>query len=369
MPAGKRDRVTVVGVVDKSKQRSLEDSHRAQHPVLPAGETFDETHAGVVYNGVLAPLPCPALHSWINMSAKSGLSLVLLCLSFTIAMRVESAEPVSMPLWKGGAPNAGGDQDGDRPELIVTKVESAAPTAGVIILPGGGYGNLAMDHEGYQIARWFESMGVTSAICTYRMRGKGNESKGYGHPVPMQDAQRAIQTMRANAKSWNVDPDRIGVLGFSAGGHLCSTVSTHFLDADSNSSDVIARVSSRPNFSILCYPVITMKDPFTHAGSRKNLLGSDPDPALVESLSNEQAVTAQTPPTFLFHTIEDKAVPVQNSLRYFDACIEKGVAAEMHIFPKGRHGVGLAVGMPGASQWPALCENWLRSIGMVPNKP
>ncbi len=278
---------------------------------------------------------------------------------------LSASEPTTMRLWEHGAPGVTDDKDGDTPELIVTKVASESPTAGVIILPGGGYGGHAMDHEGHQFAAWFESLGVSSAICTYRLRGKGNDGKGYGHPAPMIDAQRAIQTMRANAMEWNIDPNRIGVIGFSAGGHLCSTVSTQFHDAEPAATDPIDRVSSRPDFAILCYPVITMDLAFTHRGSRRNLLGNDPDPELAKSLSNETRVTGQTPPSFVFHTVEDTAVPVQNSLSYFGALVEQGIASELHVFPKGRHGLGLAADTPGASQWPKLCENWLRDLGIV----
>ena len=197
------------------------------------------------------------------------------------------------------------------------------------------------------------------------MRGKGNEGKGYGHPYPMLDAQRAIQTLRARAEEFNVDPSRIGVIGFSAGGHLCSTVSNHFADPKPDSTDPIERVSSRPDFAILCYPVIAFDQSFTHRGSQRNLLGEDPDPNLVKLLSNEQQVSSKTPPSFLFHTVEDKAVPVQNSIVYFSACREHGVPVEMHVFPEGRHGLGLAVGQSGAKQWPALCADWLRRRGMT----
>ncbi len=222
-----------------------------------------------------------------------------------------------------------------------------------------------MDHEGYQFAEWFRLLGLTSAICTYRLRGAGNDGKGYGHPIPMQDAQRAVQTLRARAKELNIDPQRIGAIGFSAGGHLCSTISTHFAHGDPSSEDPVARVSSRPDFSILCYPVIVFDQNVTHKGSQRNLLGENPDPALIELLSNERQVTEKTPPTFLFHTVEDTAVPVENSVQYFAACKKHGVSAELHVFPQGRHGLGLARDTPGASQWPELCERWLRGIGVV----
>ena len=248
---------------------------------------------------------------------------------------------------------------------MITQVKSDKPTAGVVILPGGGYGGHAIGHEGYDFAEWFSELGMTSAICTYRMRGKGNDGKGYGHPAPMMDAQRAIQTLRARATELNIDPNRIGVIGFSAGGHLCSTVSTKFVDAKPSSDDPIARVSSRPDFSILCYPVIGLGKPYTHKGSQRNLLGADASAELIASLSNEEQVSEKTPPTFLFHTEADKVVPVENSLQYYAACKKNGVAAEMHIFPDGGHGLGLAKGQPGARQWPQLCKAWLSQIGML----
>ena len=269
-------------------------------------------------------------------------------------------------LWPDGAPGAGGKKDGDFPQLIITRVASEVPTAAVVILPGGGYHGHAMGHEGYEFADWFAAIGIQSAICTYRLRGKGNEGKGYGHPRPMQDAQRAIQTLRARAKELNVDPGRVGVIGFSAGGHLCSTVSTHFLAAQSAAEDPIARVSSRPDFSILCYPVIAFEKPYTHRGSQHNLLGANPDTKLIEELSNERQVKKNTPPTFIFHTAADQVVPVENSLQYYLALQRNGVLSELHVFPEGRHGVGLARQLPGASQWSGLCQNWLKRLGMLP---
>ncbi len=293
------------------------------------------------------------------------MACVILAVTFVQATPAASPSAVTMPLWPSVPPGSTASDEGDVPELILTRVESDSPTAAIVILPGGGYGGHAMDHEGYQFAEWFHSLGVTSAICTYRLRGKGNQGKGYGHPIPMQDAQRAIQTLRARAAEWNIDPDRIGAIGFSAGGHLCSTISTHFADVDSSSEDPVAAVSSRPDFSILCYPVIAFDKPYTHKGSQRNLIGENPDRKLVELLSNERQVSEHTPPTFLFHTAEDKAVPPENSVQYFLACQKNGVPAELHVFPKGRHGLGLAKDQAGASQWPALCEDWLRRLGVV----
>lgn len=292
--------------------------------------------------------------------------ILLTSLMFTsILGRASAAAPEVMRLWPSDAPQAGGNEAADVPTLRLYRVESKDRTAGVVIFPGGGYGNLAMDHEGEQIAQWFNRMGVTAAICVYRHRGGGNGGKGYGHPVPMLDAQRAIRTMRANASMWNIDPERIGIIGFSAGGHLASTVSTRHDQGDAKSEDMIEQASSRPSFAILAYPVIAFDKQFTHRGSQKNLLGENADPSLVASLSNETAVNAETPPTFLFHTSEDKAVPPQNSVVYYEALQRAGVSAEMHIFETGRHGVGLASGMPGTGTWPELCKAWLRIRGMI----
>ncbi|MEM9589314.1 MAG: alpha/beta hydrolase, partial [Planctomycetota bacterium] len=277
--------------------------------------------------------------------------------SFAPAQQPESRQQV--PLWFGEPPGQGGDGPGDVPELLITRAQSDQPTAGVVILPGGGYRGHAIGHEGHEIADWMKSLGITSGICTYRLGGKGNDGKGYRHPVPMIDAQRAIQTMRAGAKELGIDPKRIGVIGFSAGGHLASTVSTHFAVIDKSSPDPVNHVSSRPDFCILAYPVITLKQPHTHAGSRKNLLGQDPALELVNSLCNDQQVSSETPPTFLMHTAEDTVVPVQNSILYYQACLQHGVPVEMHLFQEGRHGVGLAKQFPGVSQWPELCQQWL----------
>ncbi len=167
----------------------------------------------------------------------------------------------------------------------------------------GGYGSLAIDHEGYQIGRWANSLGMVGLVCKYRTR-----RDGYGHPAPLLDAQRAIRLARANAENWQIDPQRVGIIGFSAGGHLASTVLTHFDDGQPQSGDAVASQSSRPDFGILCYPVIGFGRPFSHAGSQKNLLGENPSPELIASLNNDQQVTPQTPPTFLFHTQEDKVV-------------------------------------------------------------
>ncbi len=286
--------------------------------------------------------------------------------SAAMGVSVAAAEsPEVVPLWADGAPQAAGEESGDSPRLELYRVESDRPTAAIVVLPGGGYGHLAAGHEGSEIAAYFNRLGMTAAVCFYRHRGAGNSGAGYGHPVPMLDAQRALRTVRANAKAWNVDADKIGVIGFSAGGHLASTVSTHFDDGIAGATDANDRVSSRPDFSILGYPVISLGQPHTHHGSQRNLLGENPDPELIKSLSNELAVTSETPPTFLFHTAEDKAVPVENSLRYTSALVTAGVPAELHVFERGRHGIGLGADVPGANAWPELCAKWLKVRGVI----
>ncbi len=280
---------------------------------------------------------------------------VALVLSLSLLATVRAAEPKTIPLWEKGAPGALGKEAKDVPKAIIYQVETQKPTAALIILPGGGYGNLAMDHEGHQIARWANDMGMSAFICDYRHRGKG-----YGHPHPMLDAQRMIRTVRARAEEWKVDPKRVAIIGFSAGGHLCSTVLTHYDSGQADAADPIDRVSCRPDFGILCYPVIDFDLNYTHKGSLKNLLGDNPDPELVKSLSNSTQVTKDTPPTFIFHTAEDKSVPMENSLKFYSALTSNGVLSEMHCFPQGRHGIGLGASIPGASQWPNLCRDWLK---------
>jgi acetyl esterase/lipase len=281
-----------------------------------------------------------------------------------VCIAAYSAEPAEELLWPGGAPGAKGDQANDRPKLIIYLPDQAKATgAAVVVCPGGGYGHLAMGHEGNDIGIWLNSFGVAAFVCDYRHRGKG-----YGHPAPLQDAQRAMRTVRARCKDFHVDAGRIGIMGFSAGGHLASTAATHFDAGDPNSGDPIERVSCRPDFAILCYAVIAFNEPYTHNGSQKNLLGEDAAAELVNSLSNEKQVTSNTPPTFLWHTSEDTAVPPENSIVFYTALRRAGVPAELHIFSRGRHGLGLAADTPGTSAWPNLCQNWLKTQGLLESK-
>ncbi|HLH16284.1 MAG TPA: alpha/beta hydrolase [Bryobacteraceae bacterium] len=228
-----------------------------------------------------------------------------------------------------------------------------------MVCPGGGYSHLAMDHEGDQVARWLNSLGVAAFVLKYRLGPK------YHHPVELGDAQRAIRTVRARAEAYRVMPDRVGIMGFSAGGHLASTAATHFDGGNAMAADPIDRASSRPDFAVLCYPVISFTTPYVHRGSLRALLGDTPDPKLVENLSNELQVTAQTPPTFLFHTSDDPVVPVENSILFYQALRKAGVPAELHVYEHGPHGVGLAATDATLGTWPARLADWLRVRGLL----
>jgi acetyl esterase/lipase len=251
-------------------------------------------------------------------------------------------------LWPDGAPGALGKQDEDRPTLtIYLPPADKATGAGVVICPGGGYAHLSMDKEGSDVAAWLNEHGLAGFVLKYRLGPR------YHHPAPLDDAHRAIRYVREHAAELRVNPDRIGIWGFSAGGHLAATAATHF---DSG---------TRPDFVILAYPVITFEPPYAHQGSRKNLLGGEPDGKLVGNLSNDTQVTAQTPPTFLFHTDDDKGVPAENSVLFYLALRKAGVPAELHIYERGPHGVGLAPKDPVLSSWPPRLADWLKLRGLT----
>jgi acetyl esterase/lipase len=287
---------------------------------------------------------------------------ILICLS--ILAGVLLAQAPNMPkadlLWADGAPEAQGTQDEDKPTLAPYLVPQGRGTGtAVIVCPGGGYEHLSMDKEGDQIARWLNSIGVTAFVLKYRLGPK------YRHPVELGDAQRAIRTVRNRAAEYRVLPDRIGIMGFSAGGHLASTAGTHFDAGNANASDPIDRLSSRPDFLVLVYAVISLSPPYVHRGSLRALLGDQPDPKLVENLSNELQVTAETPPTFLFHTTTDTAVPAENSALFYLALRKARVPAELHIYERGPHGVGLAQTDEALSSWPGRLADWLRGRGLL----
>ena len=272
-----------------------------------------------------------------------------------------SLQAETLELWPNGAPGALGSAETDVPTLAVTfPKEGSSNGAAVVICPGGGYHGLAMNHEGHAVAKWFNSLGYTAAVLKYRL-----PSQGYPHPGPMQDVQHAIQTIRANSEEWSLDPNKIGVFGSSAGGHLASTAATHVLTADPDAEDAIKRVSSRPDFLIMLYPVISMDPEITHGGSRSNLIGRNPSPELVERMSNELQVTSETPTTFIVHADDDKAVKVENSIRFYLALREAGVPAELHIFEQGGHGFGMREQHRPVDGWPDLLRDWL-NIAVVP---
>jgi acetyl esterase/lipase len=300
------------------------------------------------------------------MNTRISLSAVFLFLFLATAAHAQQQAPLPiqdgqvLPLWSGPAPGALGTQDSDIPVITVFLPRTmTANTPAVVVCPGGGYGNLAMNHEGRQVASYLNSLGIAAFVLRYRLGPR------YHHPVELGDAQRAIRTLRSHATEWRLDPAKIGILGFSAGGHLAMTASTMFDSENANATDVIDRANSRPDFSILGYPVITLTEAWTHQGSKTNLIGANADPELAKKLSGETTVTKQTPPTFLFHTNADTSVPAENSVYYYLALRKSGIPAEMHIFEKGPHGVGLANDDAALSEWSKLLANWLRTRGIV----
>ena len=293
------------------------------------------------------------------MITRQSLMQLLILLPAFIAWTVSATAETPIILWpEGGAPGAVGKEPVDIPTLTpYLPPKEKMSGAAIIICPGGGYTHLA-DHEGRPVAEWLNSLGITAFVLKYRLGPR------YHHPAPMQDAARAIRTVRARSAEWGLDPQRIGILGFSAGGHLASTAGTHFDSGKPGAPDAIERVSSRPNLMVLIYPVITMRDK-THAGSKKNLLGVEPTPELVTLLSNEEQVTKETPPAFLVHTMTDAAVPVENSLLFVSALRRAGVAVEFHLYERGPHGFGLGGKDPILATWPDRCADWLRLHAFV----
>ena len=286
--------------------------------------------------------------------------------ALVLAVTVLQAQPMPiqdgqlLPLWPGGAPGALGTADADVPAITVYLPRTmTANTPAMIVCPGGGYGALAANHEGRQVANYLNSLGMAAFVLRYRLGPR------YHHPIELGDAQRAIRIVRARAAAWRIDPARIGIMGFSAGGHLAMSASTWMESVQVSANDEIDRVSSRPDFAVLGYPVISMTAAWTHKGSLRNLLGDTPDPELAKRLSGELAVTKTTPPTFIFQTNEDASVPAENAVQYYLALRQAGVPAEMHVFEKGVHGVGLANNDPALAPWSSLLANWLRVRGAI----
>jgi acetyl esterase/lipase len=292
-----------------------------------------------------------------------------------IAPAGASAEgPQAYPLWPQGAPGATGSDPGDEnhagdvPTITVYPAPKGQATgASIVICPGGGYGFLATEHEGKEVAEWLNALGIAGVVLKYRLAPK------YKHPAPLDDARRAIRTVRGKSKEWGLDPDRVGVMGFSAGGHLASTLATQFREAPPASGDPTDGLTERPDVAILVYPVVSLTADYSHKGSARNLLGPDATREQLTELSNETRVTEKTPPTFMAHTLADGGVPMENSLAFAMALRKNKVPFELHVFEKGQHGLGLGTGSkrhnvapePSFQAWPALCATWLKSRGFL----
>jgi acetyl esterase/lipase len=273
--------------------------------------------------------------------------------------RGPATEPQVIRLWEGSAPGAQGTADADIPTLTYYPPNGRGASTAIIVAPGGSYVSLAMNHEGRQVANWFNSQGVAAFVLKYRLGPR------YRHPIELGDAERAVRLVRARAAEFNVSADRIGMMGFSAGGHLASTAGTKFDAGQPAAADAIDRVSSRPDFLVLAYPVVLSSAPYAHQGSFRNLLGDAPPAALLDELSNDRHVTRETPPTFLFHTNADTGVPAENSVQFYLALRKAGVPAELHVFEPGPHGVGLGMTHPALVAWPTLLSTWLRERGLL----
>jgi acetyl esterase/lipase len=286
-------------------------------------------------------------------------SILLFLSVMTAFTAIVKAQNAPIVLWENGAPNAVGKEPVDIPTITPFPApKDKATGAAVLVLPGGGYSRLSDVKEGSAVAEWLNSLGISAFVLKYRLGPR------YNQPNPLLDAARALRTIRARAKEWNLDEKRLGILGFSAGGHLAATLATHFDAGKPEAPDAIERVSSRPDVHILLYPVITMGD-FTHAGSKKNLLGENPSAELIRLYSNELQVTSETPPAFLVHTTTDTAVPVENSLLYVAALRRAKVPFELHVYERGPHGFGLAPNDPVLATWAQRCADWLGVQGFT----
>lgn len=274
------------------------------------------------------------------------------------APAVEPGKPHRLTIWPGEAPTGEGKTEkADVPLTVHLPPAERATGAAMVICPGGGYGGLVVGPEGHGIAAWLNRHGIAGVVLEYRLpRGRCM--------VPLLDAQRAIRTVRANAKAWNIDPGKIGIIGFSAGGHLASTAGTHFDAGDPSSADAVARVSCRPDFVVLVYPVVSM-GPKGHGGSRNNLLGPKPAPETIDLFSNEKQVTDRTPPMFLAHAKDDKPVPPENSQMLYDALKARNIPARYLELPSGGHGLNGYKG-PMWDAWQAQSLAWLAELKFTP---
>jgi acetyl esterase/lipase len=262
-------------------------------------------------------------------------------------------------LWPGGAPGAVGTEEQDKPHLEIFGASGPGLHTAVIVCPGGGYVHLAYEYEGTRIAEWLNLRGITAFVLTYRL------SPRYHYPAPILDGYRSVRWVRSHAQEFDIDPKRIGMWGFSAGGHLVGMVGTHFDDGDAQATDLIDRVSDRPDFVISSYGALTLQAGVARPGALSTLVGAPITPELLDDLSPDKHVTARTPPYFLYATTPDQAVPVLSSVVFYTALVRAGVPAEMHIFQEGPHGTALGQNYPALSAWPELLENWLRLNGWI----
>ncbi|MGA1617680.1 MAG: alpha/beta hydrolase [Pirellulales bacterium] len=287
---------------------------------------------------------------------------VVLAGGLAVWLAASSQAAEALPLWDGPAPKAAAAPAEPQPFLdVYLPAEGQANGSALVVCPGGGYGGLALGHEGQEVAQWCNANGIAAFVLHYRLGRQGHH-----YPTQLIDVQRAIRLVRSKADQYGIDPERLGIMGFSAGGHLASMAATLFKEQPSlpgPEPDAVDAVSARPDLAVLCYPVIALNAPHTHRGSRKNLLGPADDDDLAEQLSTDRRVTAETPPTFLFQTDEDTAVPPENAVGFYLACRRAGVPAELHIYQPGRHGVGLAADQPSVSSWPDRLRDWLRETG------
>ena len=262
-------------------------------------------------------------------------------------------------LWPDGAPGAVGATDEDKPRLEVFSGFGPGPHTAVIVCPGGGYLHLAYEKEGTRIAEWLNLRGITAFVLTYRLAPR------YRYPAPILDGYRAVRWVRSHAQQYKIDPDHIGMWGFSAGGHLVGIVGTHFDDGNAQAADPIDRVSDRPDFVISSYGGLSLQDGIAKPHAMGAMLGDNPSPELVDDMSPDKHVTARTPPYFLYATTTDQSVPVLSSVSFYTALVRAGVPAELHIFEQGPHGTALGQAYPELSAWPELLENWLRLNGWI----
>jgi acetyl esterase/lipase len=292
--------------------------------------------------------------------------LFLAALLTATAVSVSHAQlnlPAAVYLYPNGAPGALGNDEADKPRFYPFLPGKRSTSAAVLVIPGGGYEHVAIGHEGFQIAAWLNAQGMPAFVLDYRV-------KPYRYPVEIDDGRRAMRLIRAHAAEYGIDPNRIVVWGSSAGGHLASSLGTHCEGADATAADTKSdsadAVSCKPNFMVLEYPVISMAAPEAHHGSALNLLGPEPDPKLVKEYSNQNAVTSDTPPTFLFATVKDPTVPIENSLDFYHALVKAHVAAEMHVYDYANHGCGLCGSIIPLATWPGLLRNWFIQHSILP---